>query len=111
MDIYNKIEKSLLGLNSTDTKFAKELQEVKKYYEFYEGRPETIEDDTEDERGQLWKVKTDDYKPTREIRNITKKLMKKQKRFHRYLIYISQMLYLCLDFLPLPYHHPIIFSI
>lgn len=29
MDIYNKIEKSLLGLNSTDTKFAKELQEVK----------------------------------------------------------------------------------
>ena len=81
MDIYNKIEKSLLGLNSTDTKFAKELQEVKKYYEFYEGRPETIEDDTEDERGQLWKVKTDDYKPTREIRNITKKLMKKQKRF------------------------------
>lgn len=81
MDIYSKIEKSLLGLNSTDTKFAKELQEVKKYYEFYEGRPETIEDDTEDERGQLWKVKTDDYKPTREIRNITKKLMKKQKRF------------------------------
>ena len=81
MDIYNKIEKSLLGLNSTDTKFAKELQEVKKYYEFYEGRPEAIEDDTEDERGQLWKVKTDDYKPTREIRNITKKLMKKQKRF------------------------------
>ena len=48
MDIYNKIEKSLLGLNSTDTKFAKELQEVKKYYEFYEGRPETIEDDTEE---------------------------------------------------------------
>ena len=44
MDIYNKIEKSLLGLNSTDTKFAKELQEVKKYYEFYEGRPEAIED-------------------------------------------------------------------
>lgn len=26
-------------------------------------------------------MKTDDYKPTREIRNITKKLMKKQKRF------------------------------
>ena len=81
MDIYDKIEKSLLGLNSTDAEFLKELQEVKKYYEFYEGRPETTEDDNEDDRGQLWKVKINDYRPTREIRNITKKLIKKQKRF------------------------------
>ena len=81
MDIYNKIEKSLLGLNSTDAEFLQELQEVKKYYEFYEGRPETTEDDEDDDRGQLWRVKVDDYKPTREIRNITKKLIKKQKRF------------------------------
>ena len=77
MDIYKQIDKSLLGLYSTDPRFIEELQEVKQYYEFYEGRPESSEDDEEDCRGQLWRVKTDDYKPTREIRNITKKLMKK----------------------------------
>lgn len=81
MDIYKQIDKSLLGLYSTDPRFNEELQEVKQYYEFYEGRPESNEDDEEDCRGQLWRVKTDDYKPTREVRNITKKLMKKQKRF------------------------------
>lgn len=80
MDIYNKIEQSVLGLNSVDKKFRKELEEAKKYYEFYEGRV-NLEDDKEDNRGQLWKVNTDDYTPTREIRNITKKLLKKQKRF------------------------------
>ena len=80
MDIYNKIEQSVLGLNSVDEKFRKELEEAKKYYEFYEGRV-NLEDDKEDNRGQLWKVNTDDYTPTREIRNITKKLLKKQKRF------------------------------
>ena len=80
MDIYNKIEQSVLGLNSVDEKFREELEEAKKYYEFYEGRV-NLKDDKEDNRGQLWKVNTDDYTPTREIRNITKKLLKKQKRF------------------------------
>ena len=81
MDIYNQIDKSLLGLYSNDRRFIEELREVKQYYEFYEGRVWTPEDDFNDDRGQLWRVKDRDYKPTREIRNITKKLMKKQKRF------------------------------
>ena len=81
MDIYNQIDKSLLGLYSNDRRFIEELREVKQYYEFYEGRVWTPEDDFNDDRGQLWKVKDRDYKPTREVRNITKKLMKKQKRF------------------------------
>lgn len=81
MDIYNQIDKSLLGLYSNDRRFIEELREVKQYYEFYEGRVWTPEDDFNDDRGQLWRVKERDYKPTREIRNITKKLMKKQKRF------------------------------
>ena len=81
MDIYNQIDKSLLGLYSNDRRFIEELREVKQYYEFYEGRVWTPEDDFNDDRGQLWKVKDRDYRPTREVRNITKKLMKKQKRF------------------------------
>ena len=81
MDIYNQIDKSLLGLYSNDRRFIEELREVRQYYEFYEGRVWTPEDDFNDDRGQLWRVKDRDYKPTREIRNITKKLMKKQKRF------------------------------
>ena len=81
MDIYNQIDKSLLGLYSNDRRFIEELREVKQYYEFYEGRVWTPEDDFNDDRGQLWRVKERDYKPTREVRNITKKLMKKQKRF------------------------------
>ena len=80
-DIYRQIDKALLGLYSTDKRFLEELQEVKAYYEFYEGRPEAIKDDLEDDRGQLWAVKDRDYRPTREIRNLTKKLLKKQGRF------------------------------
>ena len=78
MDLYNKIDKALVGLYATDAKFLQELKEIKVYYEFYEGRPEALEDDLQDDRGQLWKVKDRDYRPTREIRNLTKKLMKKQ---------------------------------
>lgn len=81
MDIYNQIDKALLGLYSTDSRFLEELQEVKAYYEFYEGRPEAIKDELSDDRGQLWAVKDRDYVPTREIRNLTKKLLKKQGRF------------------------------
>ena len=81
MDLYNKIDKALVGLYATDAKFLEELKEIKVYYEFYEGRPEALEDDLQDDRGQLWKVKDRDYRPTREIRNLTKKLMKKQARF------------------------------
>lgn len=78
MDDFNK---TLLGLYCNDPKFLLELQEVQKYYEFYNGRPTILEDNLQDNRGQLWPVKDRDYKPTREIRNITKKLIKKQGRF------------------------------
>ena len=81
MDIYNQIDKSLLGLYSNDRRFIEELREVKQYYEFYEGRVWTPEDDFNDDRGQLWRATDRAHKPTREVRNITKKLMKKQKRF------------------------------
>jgi hypothetical protein len=58
-----------------------ELIEVERYYDFYEGFPFTLEEDLTDDTGQLWAVKGRDYKPTREVRNMTKKLMKKQGRF------------------------------
>lgn len=85
MNLNNDFEMSFLGLFSNDSRFLKEIGEVKTYYEFYEGRPEGMTDATEIDLmtsgGQVWKVDKRDYKPTREVRNITKKLMKKQKRF------------------------------
>lgn len=81
MELYNNINKSLLGLYCNDSRFLKELSEVQKYYEFYEGKAYDDEEDYSSDKGQLWKVKDRDYKPTREVRNITKKLMKKQGRF------------------------------
>jgi hypothetical protein len=81
MGLYNNINRSLLGLYCNDSQFLKELQEVKMYYEFYEGRPESVEDDLTCDKGQLWAVKDRDYRPTREVRNLVKKLLKKQGRF------------------------------
>lgn len=81
MNTIDTINESLFGLYVNDPKFMEELQEVKTYYEFYNGRPYQHEDDMQNDTGQLWKVKDRDYKPTREIRNLTKKLMKKQGRF------------------------------
>ena len=80
-NLYNSFKRSLLGLYCNDPKFLEELIEVERYYDFYEGRPFRIEDDLRDDTGQLWAVKDRDYKPTREVRNMTKKLMKKQGRF------------------------------
>ena len=80
-NLYNNFKKSLLGLYCNDAKFLEELNEVKQYYDFYEGRPVSTNDDLSDDRGQLWAVKDRDYRPTREVRNMTKKLMKKQGRF------------------------------
>ena len=80
-NLYNSFKRSLLGLYCNDPKFLQELIEVERYYDFYEGRPFRIEDDLKDDTGQLWAVKDRDYKPTREVRNMTKKLMKKQGRF------------------------------
>ena len=78
---FDTINKSMLGLYCTDRAFLEEVKEVQQYYEFYEGRNYNPEEDLESDKGQLWAVKDRDYRPTREIRNITKKLMKKQGRF------------------------------
>lgn len=78
---FDTINKSMLGLYCTDRAFLEEVKEVQQYYEFYEGRNYNPEDDLESDKGQLWAVKDRDYRPTREIRNITKKLLKKQGRF------------------------------
>ena len=81
MDLRHDVNKSLLGLYCNDAKFLQELNEVQRYYDFYEGRPIALDDDPLDDRGQLWAVKERDYKPSRNVRNVTKKLMKKQGRF------------------------------
>ena len=82
MNGINDVNKSLLGLYCNDPRFLRELNEVQQYYDFYEGRTFTgEEEDYNDDKGQLWRVKERDYKPTREIRNLVKKLMKKQGRF------------------------------
>lgn len=81
MSDYRDFSNSLLGLFANDLEFRKELPEVQAYYEFYEGRKWAAEDDLLDSTGQLWAVSDRDYKPTREVRNLTKKLMKKQGRF------------------------------
>lgn len=61
-------------------KFKKELEEVQKYYEFFDGFDIT---DLNSDYGQTWKINEDqlDYVPTREIRNIVRQLVKKQSRF------------------------------
>lgn len=67
------------GPLSKDTRFAQELKEVQKYYEFYDGF-DIMEMDKD--YGQTWKTPNDmDYKPTKDIRNYTKKLIDKQARF------------------------------
>lgn len=61
-------------------KFKKELQEVEKYYQYFDGFDVT---DLNTDYGQTWKIDEDsvDYKPTREIRNYIRQLVKKQARF------------------------------
>ena len=81
MSDFRDFKNSLLGLLSNDSEYRKELLEVLQYYDFYEGRPYQEEDDLKHDAGQLWKVNNKDYKPTRQIRNLTKKLINKQGRF------------------------------
>lgn len=81
MSDFRDFRNSLLGLLSNDAEYKKELLEVLQYYDFYEGRPYQEEDDLKHDAGQLWKVNDKDYKPTRQIRNLTKKLINKQGRF------------------------------
>lgn len=81
MSNYKDFTNSLLGLFANDMEFRKELPEVKQYYEFYDGRPYREKDDLGESTGQLWAVSDRDYTPTREVRNLTKKLINKQGRF------------------------------
>lgn len=85
------VNKSLLGLYCNDPKFLRELNEVQQYYDFYEGRTFTgDEEDYNDDKGQLWRVKERDYKPTREVRNMVKKTYEKARTFYDIsLTYIS----------------------
>ena len=63
-----------------NVKFKKELEEVQLYYEHFDGFDVT---DMNSDYGQTWKIDEDklDYKPTREIRNLIRQLVKKQSRF------------------------------
>lgn len=81
MSATDRINSSMYGLYLQDPKFMEELGEVKTYYEFYEGRPYRPLDDLSIGGGQLWATKERDYRPTREVRNLVKKLMNKQTRF------------------------------
>lgn len=81
MNAMDTLNQSIYGLYINDPRFMEELQEVKRYYEFYNGRPFKMKDEYQDDTGQLWRVSERDYTPTREVRNLTKKLMKKQGRF------------------------------
>ena len=63
-----------------NAKFKKELQEVQLYYEYFDGFDVA---DLNSDYGQTWKIDEEalDYKPTREIRNLIRQLVKKQSRF------------------------------
>lgn len=65
--------------------FVAELQNITKFYKFFEGRPEGVFDDPDIEAlpadGALWAIKRDKYEATRQIRNECKKLLMKQARF------------------------------
>lgn len=76
MDMF-EAEKS--GVFASNAAFMEEMKEVRKYYEFYVGF-NTMDKNVD--YGQAWKVPDNmDYTPTREIRNLTKKLINKQGRF------------------------------
>lgn len=67
------------GPLAKDGRFARELQEVQKYYEFYSAFDAM---DLNKDYGQTWKTPQGmDYEPTKEIRNYAKKLIDKQARF------------------------------
>lgn len=76
-ETFESAQASILARNPF---FAKELLEVKKFYQFFDGYDVN---DPDHEYGQVWKTSETglDYKPTKEIRNITKRLIKKQSRF------------------------------
>lgn len=79
----NNISMNLLGVYSNNPDLLKERNEVLKYYYFYGGKAATPEDALHElTQGQSWIIPTDlDYVPSQDIRNHTKKLLQKQRRF------------------------------
>lgn len=79
----NLVSNNLLGIYAANPELLFERNEVQKYYNFFEGPAKTKEAAMfEDTRGQSWmQDSTLAYKPSQDIRNQTKKLMLKQKRF------------------------------
>lgn len=83
-DSKKRINDNLCRIQYQDPLFAKEMNLVGELYEFYEGTPEDYTKaltDPNETFGQLWQVKADKYMPTRDIRNLTRKLIQKQTRF------------------------------
>lgn len=83
-DVKKRINDNLCRIQYQDPVFAQEMNLVGELYEFYEGIPEDFTKgltDPNETFGQLWKVRNDKYMPTRDIRNITRRLIQKQSRF------------------------------
>ena len=82
LNIAEKFNANQFGIHSTNLGFVQECQTVRKYYEFYDGKSDREMAPGDEPYGQEWKLPEGlDYTPTREIRNLTKKLIDKQARF------------------------------
>lgn len=82
LNIAEKFNANQFGIHSTNLGFVQECQTVRKYYEFYDGKSDRETAPGDEPYGQEWKLPEGlDYTPTREIRNLTKKLIDKQARF------------------------------
>lgn len=79
----DKLNGNLSGFTTYNGEFAKEVNEVVSFYEFYDGKPNNFKDiQPATQYGQIWPIpETLDYMPTREVRNHAKKLIDKQGRF------------------------------
>lgn len=82
LNIAEKFNANQFGVHSTNLAFISECAFVRKYYEFYDGRSDKPAQPGDEPYGQEWMLPEGlDYTPTREIRNLTKKLIDKQARF------------------------------
>lgn len=82
-NLYNKMQMSLLGPYAFATDILKERNEVMALYNFYYGKS-TVDNTFMNDfnKGQSWHQNISlDYKPTQDIRNHTKRLIRKQARF------------------------------
>ena len=81
-NIVDKFNANQFGVHSTNLAFIKECDDVRKYYEFYDGIPDNLQQAGDEPYGQTWRIPEGlDYTPTMEVRNTTKKLIDKQARF------------------------------